>query len=185
MRTLAIELLKDFISAIVFLIADAITHDLVLATGIAIAVSVVQLIVGLARREPIPAMQWLSFVLVVSLGSASVLRADDRFIRLKPTAIHFAIALVMLKAGWQRRYLPQIVRDWLTDGELRTWEWVWAGAMAVMGTVNALAAFWLSVGAWGMVLTGLLLLKPALAAVQYISLRTSVRRRRAGAKPAA
>jgi intracellular septation protein len=177
MVTAAVELLKDFLSAIAFLVANAITHDVTVATSAAIAVALLQLGVSLARRKPIPALQWLSLVLVISLGSASMVTADSRFIRFKPSLIHFAIAIVMLKRGWQLRYMPEVVRTWMSERELVSWGYVWAVAMLVMGIVNAIAAQWLDVGGWGLVLTGLLVAKVVLFGVQYASMRVLIGRR--------
>jgi intracellular septation protein A len=177
MATVAIELLKDFLSAIAFVVANAITHDLAIATWVAIAVALVQLGVSLARRESIPALQWLSLVLVISLGSASLITADSRFIRFKPSFVHFAIAVVMLKRGWQLRYMPEIVRTWMTERELVSWGYVWAVGMMLMGVINAAAAQWLDVAGWGVVLTGLLMAKLVLFGVQYASMRILIGRR--------
>jgi intracellular septation protein len=181
MASAAVELLKDFLSAIAFLVANAITHDVRIATSVAIAVALIQLVVSLARRQVIPALQWLSLVLVISLGSASLITADSRFIRFKPSFVHFAIAVVMLKRGWQLRYLPEIVRTWLTERELVSWGYAWAAAMVAMGIVNAVAAQWLDVGGWGLVLTGLLVAKVVLFGIQYASMRLLIRRRIANA----
>ena len=177
MATAAVELLKDFLSAIAFLVANAITHDVVIATSVAIGVALIQLGVSLARRQPIPALQWLSLVLVISLGSASLITADSRFIRFKPSFVHFAIAIVMLKRGWQLRYMPEVVQTWMTERELVTWGYIWAAAMVVMGIANGLAAQWLDVAGWGLVLTGLLVAKLVLFGVQYASMRIAISRR--------
>jgi intracellular septation protein A len=177
MDTVAIELLKDFLSAIAFLIANAVTHDVVVATCAAIAVALIQAGVSLARRESIPALQWLSLVLVLSLGSASLITADSRFIRFKPSFVHVAIAVVMLKRGWQLRYMPEVVRTWMTERELVSWGYLWAVAMVVMGIVNAAAAQWLDAAEWGVVLTGLLVAKVVLFGVQYASMRMLITRR--------
>lgn len=177
MATVMLELLKDFLSAIAFLVANAIFRDVRVATGVAMAVALIQLGVSLARRQPIPALQWLSLVLVVSLGSASLITADSRFIRFKPSFVHVAIAVAMLKRGWQLRYLPEIVRARMTERELVSWGYVWAGAMALMGVVNAIAAQWLDVGAWGLMLSGLMVAKFMLFGVQYASMRRLIARR--------
>jgi intracellular septation protein len=177
MGTVAIELLKDFLSALAFLVANAITHDVVAATCVAIAVALIQVGVSLARGQSIPALQWLSLLIVLSLGSASLITADSRFIRFKPSFVHFAVAVVMLKRGWQLRYMPEIVRTWMTERELMSWGYLWAVAMVIMGIVNAAAAQWLDVGGWGLVLTGLLVAKLVLFAVQYASMRMLITRR--------
>jgi intracellular septation protein len=177
MGTIAIELLKDFLSAVAFLAANAVTHDVVVATCVAIAVALIQVAVSFARRTSIPALQWLSLLLVLSLGSASLITADTRFIRFKPSLVHFAIAVVMLKRGWQLRYMPEIVRTWMTERELMSWGYLWAVAMVMMGIANAAAAQWLDIGDWGLVLTGLLVAKIVLFGVQYASMRMLITRR--------
>ena len=55
-------------------------------------------------------MQWMSLGLVVVLGGATMLTQSPRFMMIKPTIVHFAVATVMLRRGWMLRYLPEIVR---------------------------------------------------------------------------
>jgi Intracellular septation protein A len=45
---------------------------------------------------------------VVVLGGATMLTQSPRFIMVKPTIVHFAVAAVMLRRGWMLRYLPEI-----------------------------------------------------------------------------
>jgi intracellular septation protein len=176
-RTAAIELFADFLAAIVFLSVNALTHDVVIATWAGIAVAVGQVGTAWVRRVPMPALRWLSLVLVMLLGGATIFTADSRFIRFKPTLIHLAIATAMLKRGWQARYFPPFVKEWLSERELTAWGYVWAGAMALMGLVNAAAAQWLDIGTWGIVLTALLVAKLVLFAAQYTWMRVVVVRR--------
>jgi intracellular septation protein A len=176
-RTAARELLADFLSAIVFLSVNALTHDVVIATWAGIAVAVGQVGTAWIRRKPTPPLRWLSLVLVVLLGGATIFTADSRFIRWKPSVIHFAIAAAMLKRGWQTRYFPPLVKEWLSERELAAWGYFWAGAMALMGLVNSAAAQWLDIGAWGIVLTALLFAKLALFGAQYGWMRFVIVRR--------
>jgi len=48
--------------------------------------------------------------LSVVLGSATVLTQNPRFMTVKPTIVHLAVAALMLRRGWMIRYLPEIVR---------------------------------------------------------------------------
>src|SRR6516162_6438061 len=79
MRTALKQLLSDFLSAIVFVIIYGSTEDLYLATGAAIAVSLVQVAVFKIRGQPVDAMQWLVLGMVVVLGSATLIAQDSRF----------------------------------------------------------------------------------------------------------
>ena len=48
-------------------------------------------------------MQWMSLGLIVVLGSATMLTQSPRFIMIKPTIVHFAVAAAMLRRGWMLR----------------------------------------------------------------------------------
>jgi intracellular septation protein len=176
-RTALFELFADFLSALVFLLVNALTHDVVLATLAGIAVALGQCGWAWFRRQPMPTLRWLSLVLVLLLGGATIFTADSRFIRWKPTLIHFAIAGAMLQRGWQQRYLPALVKEWVSDRELAAWGYVWAAAMLAMGIINAAAAQWLEIGPWGMVVTLLLLAKGILFGAQYAWMRIVIGRR--------
>ena len=111
MRDALRQLFLDFLSAIVFLALYALTENLYLATGVAVAVSLTQIAVAKLRREQVDAMQWLVLFLVLVLGGATLLASDGRFIMLKSSISHSAIGIVMLRPGWMGRYLPPIVTD--------------------------------------------------------------------------
>ena len=94
MRTALVQLLSDFLSAIVFLIIYGATDNLYLATGAAIAVSIAQFAVAKIRGQPLDPMQWLVLGMVIVLGAATLITQDSRFIMVKPSIIHFAVVAV-------------------------------------------------------------------------------------------
>lgn len=176
MRGPLLQLLEDFLSALVFLAVYAFTGQLLLATGVAIAIAFVQLGVGVLRRKPIAFMQWMAFGLVIVLGAATLLTKDSRYIRLKPSIAHFAIGTVMLRRGWQTRYLPPIARERIPERALVRWGYAWASLMFAMGLCNIAAAQLLDVPAWGLFITLLLLAKLLFGAIQYLVMRAAVLR---------
>jgi intracellular septation protein len=182
-RTALPELLQDFLSALVFIAINAITGDIRLATGFGIAIAVLQLVIMLVRHKPIPPLQWLSFALVIVLGGATLWTSDSRFVRFKPSVVHFAICAAMLKRGWQLRYFPPRVTEWMSKRELVAWGYIWAAAMAIMGLINAAAALWLDVNTWGVVVSSLMFAKLGLFFVQYSSMRWLITRRARAAAP--
>ena len=103
------QLLNDFLSAIFFFAVYSLTGNIVAATTIAIAVGAAQFVRLKLARRAIEPMQWMSLALVIGLGAATLLTQNPRFMMLKPSFIHFAIAAVMLRRGWMSRYLPAIV----------------------------------------------------------------------------
>ena len=177
MRSVLLQLLEDFLSAIVFAVMLLLTHQLALATGLAIAIALGQFAYGMARKRAGSAMRWMVLALAIGLGCLTLLTHDSRYMQLKPTVAHVAIAAVMLKRGWLQAYLPPLAQQWLPPPVVIGWGYAWAGLMLAMGIVNAAAARWLSVGAWGALLTGLLLGKVLFGVVQYFAMRRTVVRR--------
>jgi intracellular septation protein A len=87
MRIALVQLLSDFLSAIVFLIIYGSTENLYLATGAAIAVSLAQFSISKIRGRPVDAMQWLVLGMVIVLGSAALITQDSRFVMVKPSIV--------------------------------------------------------------------------------------------------
>src|SRR4051794_39074040 len=109
MKDVFARLASDFFSTILFLALYLITGNVVLATSVAIAGAVAQVIYSRVTGKPLGFMTYASVGLVIVLGSATLLTNDARFVLAKPSIAHFAIGLIMLKRGWMLRYMPPIV----------------------------------------------------------------------------
>ena len=130
------QLLDDLLSTIVFLVLYLVTGNIFVATGLAIATGVTQIAWLKARGRAIDTMQWASLALIVVLGSATIAFDDGRFIMMKPSIAHFAIAAVMLRPGWLGRYLPRIAADNLPESLVVGTGYAWAALMALLGVAN-------------------------------------------------
>src|SRR6202022_336712 len=115
MKNVFAKLASDFFSTIVFLALYLITGNVVLATGVAIAGAVAQVIYSRVKGKPLGFMTYASLALVIVLGSATLLTHDPRFVLTKPAIGHFAIGVIMLKRGWMLRYLPPIVTETIPE----------------------------------------------------------------------
>jgi intracellular septation protein len=176
------HLLSDLLSAILFFVVYLVSGNVIAAAAIAIAVGLAQLVgMKLAGRRIEP-MQWLILGLVLVLGGATMLTQSPRFMMVKPSIGHFAVALIMLRRGWMMRYLPEIVTQNLPEHVIVAAGYAWAGLLAAIGIVNlgfaaygdmVIWAWFISVGAFGA--------KIAAFALQYAVFRTMVRRRLAQA----
>jgi intracellular septation protein A len=156
----------------------AITHQPLLATGLAITLGVGQMALAFARRRPIATVQWMGFGLVVVMGGATLISHDARFMMLKPTLIDFAIGAVMLQPGWMLRYVSPDATPHVSRGAMNAWGYVWAGLMFLTGVLNAGFA-WLGGFALWSLYTAVFPLgsKLVLFAVQYASVNLVSRRR--------
>jgi intracellular septation protein A len=177
MRIALVQLLSDFLSAIVFLTIYGSTENLYLATGAAIGVSLAQFTISKFRGRPVDAMQWLALGMVVVLGSATLITQDSRFIMVKPSIVHFAVGAVMLRRGWMMRYLPPIVRDNVSESVVGA-GYAWAALMFALGALNIAIALTLPFRIWAWFISvGAIGAKVMDFLIQYVIFRTIVRRK--------
>jgi len=135
------QLFEDLLATIFFLVVYALSGDIFIATGVAIAAGLVQIAYLKVRRRPIDLLQWGSLALVVVLGGATIATRDGHFIMMKPSIIHFAIAAIMLRRGWMGRYLPRIATDNLPQSMIVGAGYAWAALMALLGVTNLIVAW--------------------------------------------
>ena len=128
-------LLLDLASTLFFLVVYLLTHNTILAVGLGIALGLAQIGMQFIRRRPIHAMEWLSLVLIIAAGIATLLTHDPRFVLFKPSVIYVIVGIVMLKPGWMNRYLPEIARAVASDVAVIV-GFVWAGLMFLSAAVN-------------------------------------------------
>ncbi|HEY1836220.1 MAG TPA: septation protein IspZ [Rhizomicrobium sp.] len=174
-------LAADFLSTIIFIVVLEITDNVVLSTGVGIATGVIQFLWYWYRGQKIEIMQWASLALVIVLGSATIYTQDAHFMMIKPSIGAFAIAGVMLKRGWQNRYLPPIVQEHTSPGFLIMWGYLWSALYFVLGAANLYVAFKYGRHAWETFTAFVPTIAPlVLFAIQYSSIRVAVHRKLAG-----
>ena len=89
------KLLFDFFPVILFFVAFKFS-DIFVATGVAIAATVLQIGWVLARRRRVTNLQWMSLVIIVIFGGATLLLRDETFIKWKPTVLYWLAGLAFL-----------------------------------------------------------------------------------------
>jgi intracellular septation protein A len=148
MRTALYQLGEDFLSTIVFLIVYFISGELYLAIAVAMAVGIGQFFLLKLRGRNPDIMGWLSLVMVIALGGASLITNDSRFIMAKPSVVHFAIGVVMLRPGWLARYMPEFVKQNVPENVLVGSGYAWAALMFALGLINLYIANQYSIEVW-------------------------------------
>jgi intracellular septation protein A len=174
MKDVFARLGADFFSTILFLAVYLATDNVLLATGVAIAGAIAQVIYSRIKGKELGYMTWASLALVIVLGSATLLTHDPRFVLAKPAIGHFAIGAIMLKRGWMLRYLPPIVTQ--TIPEYATLAgYAWAALMFVLGAGTIGVAMTGDMKLWTFYVTVVLVgAKIAAFAIQYIAFRVLV-----------
>ena len=89
------KLFFDFLPIIIFFIAYYV-FNIYVATASAIGASLLQVGYTLVRGKKPEMMHWLALVMIVVLGSATLLLKNEIFIKWKPTAVYWLLALVFL-----------------------------------------------------------------------------------------
>lgn len=174
MKDVFARLASDFLSAIIFLAIYLITDNVGLATSVAIATAIAQVIYARTKGSQLSFMTYASLALVIVLGAMTLLTNDARFMLAKPAIAHFAIGVIMLKRGWMLRYMPPVVAETVPEYVTAAgYAWsalmfvIGAGTIAVASTGDLkLWAFYISVVAGGA--------KILAFAVQYAVLRLIV-----------
>jgi intracellular septation protein len=136
-----IKLLIELGPLIVFFVANSRYGDIIVATKVFVAATLVALAAAKYLLGKIPVMLWVSGVLVTVFGGLSVWFADDRFIKVKPTLIYTLSALVLLGGLYFKRPLFKFVLGEaikLTDEGWYKLQVRWASFFLFLAVLNEL-----------------------------------------------
>ena len=177
MKDVFAKLATDFFSTIVFLALYFLTGNVLVATGVAIAGAVAQLVHARLKRQPLGFMTYASLALVIALGGATLLTNDPRFVLAKPAIAHFAIGAIMLKRGWMLRYMPPIVAETIPE-YVTIAGYGWAALMFALGAGTIAIALTGDIALWALYVSVIAIgAKVAAFAVQYVAFRILVTNR--------
>ena len=177
MKDVFAKLATDFFSTIVLLALYFVTGDVLLATGVAIAGAVGQVIYARVKGQQLTFMTYASAALVVVLGSATLLTNDTRFVLAKPSIAHFAIGAIMLKRGWMLRYLPPIVTETIPE-YVTVAGYAWAALMFALGAGVIAVAATGDIKLWALYVSVVAIgAKVAAFAIQYVAFRILITNR--------
>lgn len=150
------KFLIDFFPVVAFFIAFYIPEDrsqgIYVATMVAIAASFVQVAVYWLVTRRFEKMHLVTLVILVVLGSATLLLHDERFIKWKPTAVYWLFAVTLL--GGQYLFGKNLVQRMLQHAvELPQHVWnnlniSWAIFFVFSGVANLYVAFNFSDEIW-------------------------------------
>ena len=145
------KLLLDFFPIILFFAAFKL-WDIYVATGVAIAATIVQ--IGWLRYSTgkIEPMQWVSLGIIVVFGGATILAHDETFIKWKPTVLYWLMGAAL--AGGMLFFRKNLLKSLmgaqmeLPDHAWRAMNWSWIAFFAVMGVLNLWVAYNFDTDAW-------------------------------------
>lgn len=153
------KLLFDFLPIILFFAAYKLS-SIYIATGVAIAVSV--LLIGwiyLKGNKP-DVMQWVSLAVIIVFGGATIILHNEIYIKWKPTVLYLLtggilacaqlifnknlLKLLMEKQTAQPGQAPIMLPDFVWTKLI----WMWVVFFAFMAALNLYVAFNFSMDSW-------------------------------------
>lgn len=145
------KMLTDFLPIALFFVAFKL-YDIYVATGVAIAASVLQIVWLKATRQPVTGMQWASLAIICVFGGMTLLFHDETFIKWKPTVLYaaFAAALIAARYGFGRNLIQSLMGKQVTL-PAPIWDRLnlaWSAFFVAMAIANVVIAYRLSTEAW-------------------------------------
>ena len=145
------KFLIDFFPILLFFVAFKV-WGVYVATGVAIAATIAQIIYLRIKNGKVEPMQWISLGLIVVFGGATLISHNDTFIKWKPTVLYWVMAAALLGSQWlmgknliqklmsAQVQLPQPVWDKLN--------YSWAIFFVLMGALNIWVAHEFDLDTW-------------------------------------
>ncbi|UOP01910.1 septation protein A [Kingella potus] len=135
---------SDLIAVILFFLTYIITKNIVTATSVAIAAGLVQAAFLWWKYRKLETMQWVSLLLIVVFGGATVLTGNRTFIMWKPTLLFWAGAAAMLIGSLMKKNSLRALLGKEVDLPEHVWKRLtaaWIVFLAVMGAINLAVAY--------------------------------------------
>ena len=142
------KLLNEFLPILAFFIAFKV-YDIYVATGVAIAITVLQMIWLKSQNKPITKMQIFNFFIILVFGGLTISLQDQFFIMIKPTILYwcFALALAVSFYLFKKNLIQMVLGNEikLKDGaDENIWTKVnlsWVIYFVVLGVLNLYVAY--------------------------------------------
>lgn len=126
--------------------------DIYVATAVAIAATFLQIGWLKWKRRKVDTMMWVTLIIIVVFGGATLALHDETFIKWKPTVLYWLFGAVLgaaellFRKNLIRAMLGEQVR--LPDAAWTRLNWSWAGFFVFMGAANLYVAFNFSTDTW-------------------------------------
>lgn len=136
--------LSDFLAIILFFATYSVTKNMVLATAVAVAIGILQAAYTWFKFKKLSEMQWVSLIVVVVFGGATIWLKDAIYIMLKTTVICWITALVILVTHLMGKNGLKLLLGQeftLPENVWRNLTYAWIAFFFAMGLVNLAIAY--------------------------------------------
>lgn len=138
------KFLFDLFPVILFFFAFKL-YGIYAATAVAIVATFIQIAWTWFRHHKVENMQWISLIIIVIFGSATLILKDETFIKWKPTVLYwvFTSALLISHTAFKKNLIRAMLGNKISLPE-NIWgnlNFSWATFFALMGVINLYVAF--------------------------------------------
>lgn len=145
------KLLFDIFPVALFFVAYKFA-GIYVATGVAIAANVLQILWLRLRGKKVEPMMWISLGIIAVFGGATLYLHDETFIKWKPTVLYwlFAAALLIAQLAFRKNLIRAMMEKNISLPEpiWRRLNLSWVVFFLVMGVLNLYVAFNFSTDTW-------------------------------------
>ncbi|MEO6975707.1 MAG: septation protein A [Gallionella sp.] len=145
------KLLFDLFPVLLFFVAFKF-QGIFVATAVAIAATIVQIIWTKYRHGKVDMMLWVTFGIISVFGGATLMLHNENFIKLKPTALYWLFSTILLFSNLLFR--KNLMRTMLHEKiALPVHAWnrlnlIWSLFFAALGFINLYVAYNFSTDNW-------------------------------------
>jgi intracellular septation protein len=145
------KMLFDVFPVILFFVAFKV-FDIYVATAVAIGATFAQIGWVWMKHRKVDTMLWVSLGVITVFGGATLLFANETFIKWKPTVLYwlFAVVLAVAALGFRKNLVRAMMEKQVSLPD-EVWGRVltsWIGFFALMGVLNLYVAYNFSTDAW-------------------------------------
>jgi len=145
------KLFYDLLPIILFFIAYKV-QGIYAATMVAIAAVSLQVVITLAKKQKPDLMQLITLGMVVLLGGSTLILHNELYIKWKPTAVYWLLALVFAGSQWiGEKNLVQKMLDKNLTLPSKGWKrlnFSWVIFFIVMGILNLIVVHYFDTDTW-------------------------------------
>ncbi len=148
------QLLLEFFPLVAFLVAYKL-GDIYVATATLMATMVLSLGLSWLKMRRVPPMLLGSTVLVLVLGTATLVMRSNRFIQWKPSVFLWLLAVAFLASAFigKQTLAQRMLQPMLGDSQLERREWLqlnsaWVLYGLIFGLINIVVAYNASESTW-------------------------------------
>jgi intracellular septation protein len=145
------KFLFDLFPVLLFFAAFKL-YDIYIATAVAMGATLVQILWVWLRHRKVDGMLWVSLVVIMVFGGATLLLKNETFIKWKPTVLYWLFGATLAVAGFA--FKKNLIRT-MMEHQVTLPEFVWSrlqlswiAFFGVMGALNLFVAYNYSTDTW-------------------------------------